>query len=723
MKKLFNLLLTFGFISALMLSLVPKVLADNNIVANPSVETVDSSTNLPAEWISGSWGNLNASFSYPSSGQDGGKSVRVDVNNYQNGDAKWYFKPVSVQANKTYTYRTYYKASTSSEVVMQIQHADNSIAYQWLKTVPANNGDWLGTSADFTTPANAQKVTVFHVIASNGWLQTDNTYFGLKEVPPTPTEGNLLPNPSLETADDNVANKPAWWSSNNWGNNSATFTYEPNGSNGGKSIKTNVTAYASGDAKWFVDPVAIKPNQQYVYTHDYKSNVDTQVVVAYVDANGNYTYEWLKSIPSSPSWSEMTVNFKTPANSQKVSVYHVVDKVGWLQIDNASLKEFVITPNTQPILNPSLETASSSNAQKPADWSHNAWGTNTAKFAYPKTGHTGTRSIKVTLSNYKDGDAKWYFNPTTVLEAGKQYRFSAWYKSSVTPEAVAMFTLADGTIQYFGMPKPLTANSGTTWQQYSDSFTVPTNAVNTSVFLMINKNGWLQTDDYSITPYQPIGFNRPLLTLTFDDGHEDNVTTALPLLNQYGFKTTQCYATEFIEGVPGAAENVLSFYNSGHEICSHTVTHPFLTSLNQTKLKYELSHSKQVLEGIIGQPVRNFASPFGDYNAKVINTIDDYYQAHRTVDEGYNSKDNFNAYRLRVQNIQNTTTLAEVESWLAQAKATNTWLILLYHRVAPDAGQFDTYPAEFASQMQAIQNSSIAVRTFQDALTETRAQL
>lgn len=328
------------------------------------------------------------------------------------------------------------------------------------------------------------------------------------------------------------------------------------------------------------------------------------------------------------------------------------------------------------------------------------------------------------MSNYVDGDAKWFFSPITTLTPGKQYRFSAWYKGSVTPEVVAMFTRANGTTQYFGLPDPVTTSAAaTTWQPYTDTFTVPKDAVSTSVFMFINKNGWIQTDDYSITNYQPVGFSRPLVTLTFDDGHEDNVTTALPLLNQYGFKTTQCYATDHIEGIPQARQNVLDFYNSGHEICSHTVSHPFLTSLPQTQLDYELRHSQQILEGIIGKPVRNFASPYGDYNTHVNSIIDNYYQSHRTVDEGYNSRDNFDIYRLRVQNVQNTTTLAEFQSWLDHARATNTWLILVYHRVAPDAGQFDSYPNDFAAQLQAIKNSGLTVKTYQDALIETRSQL
>ena len=151
--------------------------------------------------------------------------------------------------------------------------------------------------------------------------------------------------------------------------------------------------------------------------------------------------------------------------------------------------------------------------------------------------------------------------------------------------------------------------------------------------------------------------------MVFDDGHEDNVTTALPLLNNYGFKTTQCYATDFIENQSQTVvDGILTFAASGHEICSHTVTHPFLTSLNSTDLNYELQHSKAYLENITGSTITSFASPYGDYDSNVNTAIAKYYQLHRTVDEGFNSKDNFNPYRLRVQNVLSTTTSSQINS-------------------------------------------------------------
>jgi peptidoglycan/xylan/chitin deacetylase (PgdA/CDA1 family) len=288
-----------------------------------------------------------------------------------------------------------------------------------------------------------------------------------------------------------------------------------------------------------------------------------------------------------------------------------------------------------------------------------------------------------------------------------------------------MYLDAQGTEHFFGMPNPQPGtNSATTWQMYSDTFDVPTYAVAATAFFFMPNNGWVQVDDQSLATYTPVGWNRPLVTLTFDDGYEENVQTVLPVLDKYGFKSTQCYETQDIEGVPGASDMVMDFYNDGHEICAHTVTHPFLTTLTTSQVDYELSHSQQVLQNIIGAPVKDFASPYGDYNQAVNVEIAKYFQSHRTVDEGYNSKDNFDKYRLRVQNMTPDTTIQEFQYWLDKAKATNTWLILVYHRVTNDTPEaFDSTVPEFNQQMQALSNSGLTVRTWADALAEVQSQL
>ena len=717
MNKIKYLLAILLFTTSLALQAIPTVSAATSLILNSSVETATSATQ-PANWTSNSWGTNTSSFSYANTGNTGTKSLSVTMTSRTDGDAKWVHDAVTVTPDTSYTYSSFYKSTIDTEIDLQYTTAGGAVSYVYGAYVPAS-ANWKEQTITFKTPATATKVVVMQVLAAAGTLQTDDFQLAATSVAPPNTDGNLVVNPSFETVN---GSSPANWSSSTWGTNNAAFTYTNTGRSGTKSATVSMTSFTSGDGKWFADPVVVTPGMSYEYNDYYKSAAVTRVVAGFVNSAGVYAYQELAAAPASPSaWALYSANIVAPATATKVTIYHLLDKVGSLNIDDVSLTAAVVPASNVP--NASLETAAT--ATTPASWTSSKWGTNTAAFTYVNEGHTGTKSVRTTISNYTDGDAKWYFNPVTNLQQGKQYRWSTWYKTNTNPHAVAMFTRANGTNTFFSMPKPFPqANSNTTWTRYSETFSVPQDAVSVTAFLFVAGNGWVQVDDQSIASYQPTAWANPLLTLTFDDGYEGNVTTALPLLNQYGFKTTQCYSTtSIINGGQASKNKVLAFHKAGHEICSHTITHPFLTSLTATRLTTELRDSQTFLRQLIGKPVVNFASPYGDYSEKVNTEIKNYYGSHRTVDVGYNSKDNFNAYRLRVQNIIPATTAAQVDLWIKQAQADRTWLILVYHRIdnAPDT--YDTTPALFAQHLAVMQSSGIQVKTMADALAIVRAQL
>lgn len=373
--------------------------------------------------------------------------------------------------------------------------------------------------------------------------------------------------------------------------------------------------------------------------------------------------------------------------------------------------------NTVP--NSSLEQ-STSDKKAPLGWQKSSWGDNKAKFTYLSNGHTGRRSVRVDLSRYASGDAKWYFD-MQPLEPNGTYEFSDFYKSNTTSRVVLMIQHQDGSITYQELKR---APSSSRWASYKDVFTTPGDISALSVMHLISATGFLITDDYSVKPYQPVGFDRPIVSLTFDDSWEDNFSSALPVLNQYGFRSTQYYATANIQSKPTEQFKIAEFVKSGHEIGSHSVTHSDLTTLSSTALTKELRDSKAYLETFAGAGnVKSFATPYGSYNAKVTTAILRYYQSNRNVDVGFNTQDGLVSSNVRVENVESTTTMSEYNSWINQAARDHTWLVLVYHRVANDPGQYDTSSANFASQMQSVKNSGIAVKPVSSALSELLPQI
>ena len=379
------------------------------------------------------------------------------------------------------------------------------------------------------------------------------------------------------------------------------------------------------------------------------------------------------------------------------------------------------------IPNASMETVNPTNTKSPLDWISSSWGTNTTTFSYvTNSGHTGTHSVSVKMTKYTDGDAKWYFTPQ-VIAPDTQYQFSDYYEATTATEIDAAFTMSDGSTVYqiIGLPDP-----ATTWTKFTTDLSIPQGAVNVTVFHLIHSKGTLTIDDASLASYKPVGFSRPLVTLTFDDGYDNMFTQALPLLQKYGFDSTQFIITDDVNQ-PGylTQAQVQALSTSGQEIASHTVTHDDMLTETAAQQKTELQQSQAVLQGWTGLPITDLAFPNGLYNASIIAQTKTYYTGSRGVEDGLNSKDNFNPYDIKVQNVYDTTTTAEVADCVAQAKATNTWLVLVYHSVDPDltnpvdSGIYNITPTQLDAQLVAIKSSGVAVTTMKQALTEITPQL
>jgi peptidoglycan/xylan/chitin deacetylase (PgdA/CDA1 family) len=218
-----------------------------------------------------------------------------------------------------------------------------------------------------------------------------------------------------------------------------------------------------------------------------------------------------------------------------------------------------------------------------------------------------------------------------------------------------------------------------------------------------------------------------MVSITFDDGWRSQHDSALPILEKYGIDATFFLLTETIDYPDYMTVAMMqTLKNYGHELDSHTVSHPHLPQLTLGQVNQELTQSQTLLRQWYGPSAADdFASPFGEYNASTIAEIKKYYRSHRSTDEGFNSKDSFDIYNIKVQNVLFSTPASQVQAWVDQAQREHTWLVLVYHEVAT-AVEDPTYsisPADLDAQLAAIKARGIAVRTVGQALDEIQAQL
>jgi len=111
----------------------------------------------------------------------------------------------------------------------------------------------------------------------------------------------------------------------------------------------------------------------------------------------------------------------------------------------------------------------------------------------------------------------------------------------------------------------------------------------------------------------------PGVTLTFDDGCETDLVTAAPLLKQLGFQATFYITVGFLEK-PGfmSKQQARELAQAGMDIGCHSITHPYLTDLDEAGLKHEIADAKKTLEDIIGTPVLHYSCPGGRWDQRVV---------------------------------------------------------------------------------------------------------
>lgn len=112
------------------------------------------------------------------------------------------------------------------------------------------------------------------------------------------------------------------------------------------------------------------------------------------------------------------------------------------------------------------------------------------------------------------------------------------------------------------------------------------------------------------------------VALTFDDGYDDAVRFALPLLQRYGAHAT-FYITSGLVGQAGhvSRADLHTLVLAGMEIGAHTVHHYDLTTLTTAQARDEIESSRRSLQAWTGARVMSFAYPAGRVNELVANEV------------------------------------------------------------------------------------------------------
>jgi peptidoglycan/xylan/chitin deacetylase (PgdA/CDA1 family) len=128
---------------------------------------------------------------------------------------------------------------------------------------------------------------------------------------------------------------------------------------------------------------------------------------------------------------------------------------------------------------------------------------------------------------------------------------------------------------------------------------------------------------------RPWNGRRAAFTLTVDDGRTHGLVFAQVLARLNAPLTA--FMISGAMGAPGRLNRyqLLWLRSCGHEIGSHTRTHPHLMTVSPEALDDELAGSRAELEDALGAPCPSFAYPYAEYDARVVAATQRVYASAR----------------------------------------------------------------------------------------------
>lgn len=688
-----------------------------NLLPNSTFAQPDSTdATLPSAWRRGFWGTNQAEFLYPVAGTNDAYAVQVQMHSISSGDAKWYTDPRPVTPGREYRFEDVYKANVTTALVAELRTASGSPRYSYLASVPIASS-WTPVAVTFSIPDDIQSVSIFHLLDQVGSLTIDNPSLTLVEAAPPPN-ATLPPNGSFESG----SNLPTSWSKGQWGTLQAAFVYPDIGVNNSRAATVTINSYQNGDAKWVFSPFIPTSTQPLEYEDTYRATVSTKLVAEYTLANATRQYQELANLPAATNWQTARATFTPPNNTQQVVVFHLIDQIGSLTIDDVRLSSQSAPPPPNPtnlIPNADLQERSGT---LPAHWTRDQWGAIQANFTYPVAGPNSSTALQVSVTSRTSGDAKWSFESVPVTP-GLIYRYSAVYTANAPSILGAEYEMNNGTFVYDDLQiLPAAAN----FTSVEARFSPPSGALRMNVSQRLEQLGTLTTAQMRLPPPIPTdtaAFDEGLITLSFDDGFLNNYEVAAPLLRSAGIHATFYVMPDYLlSGYPDFMQTTqaLLLRQDGHEIGSHSNTHPFLSQLTATSVQQEVAGSRQTLQQLGLGPIDTFAYPFGDYSDTVVQAVQAAgYLGARSVQPGFNTRLS-DPFLLKDQHVESDTTIDQVQSWITQAKNDRTWLILELHQQSTNGGQYSNSPAMLQAILQRIQAAGLRSVTMREGLTLLR---
>ena len=208
-------------------------------------------------------------------------------------------------------------------------------------------------------------------------------------------------------------------------------------------------------------------------------------------------------------------------------------------------------------------------------------------------------------------------------------------------------------------------------------------------FIVGGSIGYSQKIDsaYEVGTWQ--GFRSAAVSYTFDDGTSNQFAIAIPMFNEFGFKATFFTVIDWSSVNWSALQDAA---DSGHEVASHTLSHPHLGTLTDEQQTAEEENSQeQINSHIKGQKCLTLAYPYCETGN--LNICKKYYIAARICSGVIVPKtpsDFYNISSIICGELGSIKTAQDFNNKVNSAISTKGWVVYLIHGIDNDGGYSPT---------------------------------
>lgn len=140
------------------------------------------------------------------------------------------------------------------------------------------------------------------------------------------------------------------------------------------------------------------------------------------------------------------------------------------------------------------------------------------------------------------------------------------------------------------------------------------------------------TNNKKLLPIYNVETNENKVAFTMNCAwNDDDIDSILRTLEENNTKITFFMVGDWIDKFP---ESVKKINEAGHEIASHSNTHPHVNNLSYEENIEEIEKSNERIEKITGNRTKIYRAPYGEYNDTVIKSAQDkgYYTIQWNLD-------------------------------------------------------------------------------------------